>query len=160
RDAAPSDPFDLPGAPTPADTVRAMVEDYVALDPHEYVAVALWAIHTHFYDQFMVTPRLLLRSPVRNCGKTTLLDVMSRLVARPEKPASTAAAAIYYAVNAAKRTLLLDEADNLELSARAVLRAVLNAGYRRGGAVTRMVQGRSRRFEVFAPIALAAIGPL
>src|SRR5262249_30338483 len=60
RDAAPSDPFDLPGAPTPADTVRAMVEDYVALDPHEYVAVALWAIHTHFYDQFMVTPRLLL----------------------------------------------------------------------------------------------------
>src|SRR5262249_14295907 len=58
------------------------------------------------------------------------------------------------------RTLLLDEADNLELSARAVLRAVLNAGYRRGGAVTRMVQGRSRRFEVFAPIAPAAIGPL
>jgi len=160
RDAVPSNPFDLPGAPTPADTVRAMLEDYVALDPHEYVAATLWVIHTHVFDQFMVTPRLLLRSPVRNCGKTTLLDVVSRLVARPEKSDSITAAAIYYAVNSAKRTLLLDEADNLELSARAVLRAVLNAGHRRGGAVTRMLQGRSRRFEVFAPIALASIGSL
>jgi hypothetical protein len=31
RDAGVSDPFDVPGAPTPADTVRHMVERYVAL---------------------------------------------------------------------------------------------------------------------------------
>jgi hypothetical protein len=44
---------------TPADTVRYMLEEYVALDEHEYVAVALWIIHTHVFDKFMVTPRLL-----------------------------------------------------------------------------------------------------
>jgi hypothetical protein len=81
RDNAPVSPFD---EFVPADTVRGMLEQYVALDRHEYVAVALWIIHTHVYERFMVTPRLFLMSPVRNCGKTTLLDVASRLVARPE----------------------------------------------------------------------------
>ena len=145
---------------TPADTVRAMLEDYVALEPHEYIAVALWIIHTHVYDRFMVTPRLLLTSPVRNCGKTTVLDVISRLAARAEKSDNITAAAIYHHVNKLRSTLLLDEADNLELGAKAVLRAVLNAGHRRGGTVTRMVNGAATRFTVFAPVALAAIGTL
>jgi hypothetical protein len=70
---------------SPADTVRGIVEKYVALEKLEYVAVALWIIHTHFYDRFMVTPRLVPMSPVRNCGKTTLLDVTTRLVFRAKK---------------------------------------------------------------------------
>ena len=43
-----------------------MLKRYVMLEPHEYVAVTLW-IHsdTHTYDRFMVTPRLLLSSPVK-----------------------------------------------------------------------------------------------
>src|SRR2546423_9126729 len=59
-----SHPFDRPDAPTPADTVRNMLETYIRLEPHEYVAVTLWIVHTHVYDRFMVTPRLLLSSPV------------------------------------------------------------------------------------------------
>jgi len=37
--------------------------------------------------------------------------------------------------------LLIDEADNLELSTKAVLRAVLNSGHRKGGSVMRFVNG-------------------
>jgi hypothetical protein len=158
RDAVPSEhPFD---AYTPAQTIRGIVEKYVALEPHEYVAVALWIIHTHVFDRFMVTPRLVLTSPVRNCGKTTLLDVASRLVARAEKTDSITAPAIMHIVHQSKRTLLLDEADNLEMSVKAVLRAVLNSGYRKGGNRTLMVKGTPKRFDVFAPIALASIGSL
>ena len=135
-----------------------MLEDYVALESHEYIAGALWAIHTHVHERFMVTPRLLSTSPVRNCGKTTLLDILSQLVARPEKSDNITAAAIYHHVNKLRSTLLLDEVDNLELGAKAALRAVLNAGHRRGGTVTRMVSGKATRFAVFAPVALAAIG--
>jgi hypothetical protein len=97
---------------------------------------------------------------VRGCGKTTLLDVAERLVARPEKSDNITAAAIYHALRGVPRTLLLDEADNLEMTAKAALRAVLNAGYRKGGVVTRMLRGQSVRFPVFAPVALAAIGTL
>jgi hypothetical protein len=141
-------------------TVRGIIELYVALEPHEAVAAALWAIHTHVYDRFMVTPRLLLTSPIRNCGKTTLLDVLGRLVARAERHDSITAASIYHIIHATQRTLLLDEADNLEMSAKASLRAVLNSGYRKGGTVTRTIRGQPKRFTVFAPIALASIGTL
>jgi hypothetical protein len=159
RDADQSDPF-ANATVTPADTVRAMLQDYVALSEHEYVAVALWFIHTHVFDQFMVTPRLVLTSPVRNCGKTTLLDVANCLVARPYKDDNVSAAVIYHEVNVMRSTLLLDEADNLEIAAKAVLRAVLNAGHRKGGSVSRMIKGAPKRFKVFSPVALASIGSL
>jgi hypothetical protein len=158
RDSAPSEnPFDNY---TPAQTVHGIIEKYVSLESHEYVAVTLWVLHTHVFDRFMVTPRLLLTSPVRNCGKTTLLDVAARLVARAEKTDSITAPAIMNLVHQSKRTLLLDEADNLEMQVKAVLRAVLNSGYRKGGNRTLMFMGMPQRFDVFAPIALASIGSL
>src|SRR4051794_29644161 len=108
RDAADlsSHPFDTYPA---ADTVRGIIEKYVVLEPHEAVAVALWAIHTHVFGKFMVSPRLLLTSPVRNCGKTTLLSVLDRLVARPERSDNITAAGVYAAITNLQCTLLIDE---------------------------------------------------
>ena len=162
----PSDPRDVDPPPaganvTPLDLVRALLQDYLALGSHEYVAVALWAIHTHVFDRYMVTPRLVLTSPVRNCGKTTALDVLSRLVAWHELFDSITAAAIYDSTNKAPTpTLLIDEADNLELSAQGTLRGVLNSGYRRGRKVRRGVGKHARTYSTFAPMALASIGAL
>jgi hypothetical protein len=159
----PSDPRDVaPEGPiiTPLGMMQACLETYLALEPYEFIAVALWAIHTHVFDRFMVTPRLVLTSPVRNCGKTTALDVLSRLVARPEKTDNITAAAIYDIIDRTRCTLLVDEADNLELGAKAVLRAVLNSGYRYGGTIRRGTGKQARKYSVFAPIALASIGAL
>jgi hypothetical protein len=97
RDAEASEPVGT--TVTPLDVVRYLLEDYVMLESHEYIAVACWIVHTHLYDRFMVTPRLVLTSPVRSCGKTTLLDVVSHMVARPEKSDNITAAAIYSAVD-------------------------------------------------------------
>ena len=157
RNSGVADPFDLPGAPTPADTVRHMVESYVALGDHKSIAVALWTIHTHVYDQYMVTPRLALISPAPDCGKTTLLDVIGRLTARSKKSDNITAAAIYHYVHVLHCTLLVDEADNLDLAAKATLRAVLNAGHRRGGSIDRMIKGLPQSFGVFAPVALGSL---
>ena len=93
----PSDPRDSdPTGPiiTPLDLVHALLQDYIALDKHEYVAMALWAVHTHAYDQFQVTPRLALTSPVRGCGKSITLSVLARLVARHELVDNITAAAL------------------------------------------------------------------
>ena len=61
-DNAPDDdgPSDVPG---PLDLVCHMLMRYLHLTPHQYVALALWIIHTHVFDRFTVTPRLALRSP-------------------------------------------------------------------------------------------------
>jgi hypothetical protein len=38
---------DDPRRVNPLDLVRHLLEEYVALRPHQYVAVALWILHTH-----------------------------------------------------------------------------------------------------------------
>jgi hypothetical protein len=162
RDAAASNnphPFDDPRF-NPCTLINGMIEKCVALDPHQRLAVALWIVHTHLYDRFLVTPRLVLTSPVRGCGKSTLLDVIRLLVAKPEKSDNITAAVIYHHAHETKATLLLDEADNLELGAKHAMRAVLNAGHRKGGRVNRIWHGEPHRFDVFTPVALAAIGGL
>jgi len=158
RDAAPAQPID------PTETVLGLAcsafKTYLALDSHEYVAKALWAMHTHVFDRYMVTPRLHLTSPVRGCGKSVGLDVLDCLVARAYLTDNITAAAVYDTIDRTQCTLLMDEFDNQEISAKAALRAVLNAGYRKGRRVTRGVGKQRREYRVFAPIAIASIGPL
>jgi uncharacterized protein DUF3631 len=105
----------------------------------------------------MVTPRLALRSPVAGCGKTLLLDVLSRLVARPEKSDNITPAAIVRLIDERHPTLLLDEVDNLGLALKpnGRLRAVFNSGHRNGGTVAIMESGTTRKFSTFAPLVLA-----
>jgi hypothetical protein len=137
--------------------IHYLLEDYVQLKPHEYVAVALWVLHTHVYSQVMVTPRLVLRSPVPGCGKTTLFDLLARLVARPKKFDLITTAALYRLLDEAHPSLLIDEADNLglALAQNGRLRAVFNSGHRKGGAGTLMERAHRREFSLFAPLALA-----
>ena len=128
--------------------------------PAEYVAVALWVLHTHVCDRYLITPRLAIISPVRGCGKTTLLATLELLAARPLRTDGVTAAALYHLIQAQRRTLLIDEADNAALGRNGPLRAVLNSGHRKGGAITRVIGGAPRQFSTFAPVAIAAISAL
>jgi hypothetical protein len=123
--------------------------------------IALWILHTHIFDQrfYMVTPRLLVSSPVRGCGKTTLMLLLESLCANGDRSDNVTAASLYYDMDPFKptSTFLLDEGDNMDLLGNAIMRAVLNAGYKRGGTIKRYINGRPQRFEVFAPLAIAAI---
>jgi hypothetical protein len=134
-----------------------LLKEYTELREHEYTAVALWTLHTHVYQQFTVTPRLALRSATGDCGKTTLLDVIGRLAARPSKFDSITASAIFHLIDESHPTLLLDEVDNLMLGLQANgrIRAIINSGHRRGGVVAIREQGETRLFSTFTPLALA-----
>jgi hypothetical protein len=130
--------------------------------------VALWAMHTYVFDAFTCTPRLCIWAPVRRCGKTTLLDVISYLVNRPLPTANITGAAIFRTVEKAKPTLLFDEADNTfnrrgnAADAASDILAILNSGHRHGGQVTRTVGDdfEPRSFSTHAPAAVALIGRL
>jgi hypothetical protein len=140
------------------DLVLYLVEQYIAVTPEERMTIALWVLHTHIFDRFDVTPRLALLSPVRGCGKTTLLMLLELLTAIPYRSDNTSGAAIYYLLDRQSHTLLIDEGDNLGLLNNPVLRSVFNSGHRRGGGISRYVSGRSRKFPTFSPLAIAAIG--
>jgi hypothetical protein len=156
-----------PGGPTAAqyeinaaDLVHRMVTKYVELTQQQAVAVTMWILHTHLLEHFSISPRLALISPVRGCGKTTLLDICERLAARGLRTDSITAAAISRLVDAEQTTLLADEADNLDFAADKLLKAVLHGGHRRGARRIVVSQGQPTKLSIFAPMAFASIGML
>jgi hypothetical protein len=143
----------------PLEIVLHLVERHVAITPEERMLVALWILHTYVFDRFNKTPRLALLSPVRRCGKTTLLTLLEALTENPDRNDNVSAASIYYDLERGSRTLLLDEADNLGLLHDSTLRTVLN-GNQRGCYIKRYINGRPRKYSTFTPLAIAAIGML
>jgi hypothetical protein len=142
------------------DLVLRLLELYINLIPEQRMAIALWVLHTYVFGRFSITPRLALLSPVRGCGKTTLLILLELLTADPDRSDNVTAAAIFHLLAHREHTLLVDEGDNLGLLTDNVLRSVFNAGHRRGGAISRFMGDRPRKYPVFAPLAVAAIGTL
>jgi len=140
--------------------VDRLLELHIAVTPEQRIAIALWVLHSHVFGRFQITPRLALVSPVRGCGKTTLLILLEQLCADPYRSDNATPAAIYHTLAGREPTLLMDEGDNLGLTSNNILRSVFNAGHRRGGAVSRFVAGRPKKFPVFAPLAIATIGAL
>jgi putative DNA primase/helicase len=141
--------------------VAETLSRYIALPYGAADAIALWCAHAHSFDAFVCSPRLNITSPEKQCGKTTLRDLLSLLVPRPLSTENLTTAVLFRAVQAYKPTLLADECDAW-LGANEDLRALLNAGHRRGGQVLRCVgdDHEVRIFEVFAPAVLCGIGSL
>jgi hypothetical protein len=147
------------------DDIRAAVTRYVVVGTHEAVAVTLWVAHCWVLDAFDATGYLEIRSPVRRCGKSTLLDVIVLLVPRPWKTIEPSEAVFYRKIDQSTPTLLLDEVDAIfgkKDQATEGLRACLNAGNVRGTTVPRCLPPRMDvvEFNVFCAKALAGIGGL
>jgi hypothetical protein len=136
-------------------------------DEHALVAVTLWAVHAHMVEHFHTTPRLALLSPEAGSGKTRVLEVLDLLVPDSMFCLSASPAAIFRTLAERQITLLFDEVDTIFAKrgtedANEDLRALLNAGYKRGASIPRCVGPRHevRSFKVFAATALAGLGDL
>ena len=94
--------------------------------------------------------RSAVTSPTKQCGKTTLLELLSGISARGLPSSNVTAAAIFRTVDKYKPTLILDEADTwMTLSDE--LRGILNSGHKRSGAwITRNV-GDNHEPKLFSP---------
>jgi putative DNA primase/helicase len=143
------------------DEICTAIDSYVVMPLVSVRTLALWSLHTHCYDCFAHSPRAAIISPEKGCGKTTTLDVLGCLVARPLPTSNATVSAIFRIVELATPTLLIDEADTF-LKENDELRGILNTGHRRGGQVTRTVgdDHEPRLFSTWAPAAIAMIGRL
>ena len=158
------EPEPWPRAVNGADLVNelsASIHRHVVMHDHAADTAALWAVHTYLVSCFGTSPRLAITSPEKRCGKTTALDVLSRLVSRPLPTANASASAIFRVIEMQRPTLLIDEADTF-LPEDEELRGILNSGHRQGGSVIRTVGEafEPRCFSTYAPCAVALIGKL
>ena len=123
-------------------------------------ALCLWVIHTYALGATHISPILAIVSPEKRCGKTVLLDLLSRLVWRPLTAANITAASLFRSVEKWTPTLLIDEADTF-LMDNEELRGVINSGHRRDTAKvvrTAGVDYDPRVFSTWAAKAIAQIG--
>src|SRR5204863_3486202 len=103
---------------------------FVVLPKWAPQTVPLWVVHSYAFELRRVSTYLGIESPIKECGKTTLMTLLSRLVNRPEVASNISSPAFYRAIDELRPTLLIDEADTL-LPGNAQLRGILNAGYTR-----------------------------
>jgi putative DNA primase/helicase len=142
------------------DGIASAVRNHVVMSDHCRDTTALWTLHTYPIDCFLVSPRLGVLSPTKQCGKTTLFDVLGRLVLRPLSTQNVTPAVIFRVIEAHRPTLFIDEGDTF-LYDNDELRGVLN-GNRKGSTVLRTVGDdyEPRAFSVYSAVAIALIGTL
>ena len=150
------------------DRVRAFLCDYMVF-PHDEQAtiIALWVTHTWVIEAFTFSPYLNIGSPVKRCGKSTLLECLKLLTNKPWAVVTPSPAVLFRKIELDCPTLLLDEVDTIFSSfkgddGKEELRAVLNSGFQRGVKVARCVGPTHTlaEFSVFCAKALAGIGKL
>jgi hypothetical protein len=152
------------------DEVRAVLIRYVVFPtPEAADAATLYAAATHAASELEFASRLVIKSPVKRCGKSRLLDVLAQLVRNPLATADISAAALVRSIpENDPPTIMLDEADAIFGKAlkgdekAEHLRGILNAGfgrdrpYKRWDVTTRRVEN----CPTFAMAVIAGIGTM
>jgi putative DNA primase/helicase len=141
------------------DDIVTYIRRFVIMSEPDYLSVALWVLASYAFKEFFIFPRLLIKSPEKGCGKSTLMDLISRLVKRPIVASNMTAAPLFRIIELQKPTVLLDEADAY-LRNSEDLRTIVNAGHKKDGAVFRCVgdDHEPRAFNVFCPMVISGIG--
>jgi hypothetical protein len=97
--STPTYPETAPFTINPLDVVIRLVKSHVHVSDEQRLVIALWILHTFVFDKFLHTPRLALLSPVRGCGKTSLLALIELMVDEPFRLDEFSLATIYHRVD-------------------------------------------------------------
>jgi len=147
--------------------LSSLIRRFVALSAAQADICALWLLHTYAMEATEFTPYLNIGSPLPRSGKTTLLQLLALLTAKPWYTGRVTAAVLVRKTDKDHPTLLLDESDaafraNSEYAE--TLRGVLNSGYEQDGTYSMCVQVKKewvpKDFSTFSPKAIAGIGRL
>jgi hypothetical protein len=150
------------------DKVHAFLARFVVYPTAEaHDAHTLWIAHTHVMDAWESTPRIAFLSPEPASGKTRALEVSELLVPNAVEAVNVTPAYLFRKVgdDDAKPTVLFDEIDAIfgkKAKEHEDVRALLNAGHRRGAIVGRCVvhgqKVRTEEISAFSAVALAGLG--
>jgi hypothetical protein len=140
-----------------------LIERHVALQRYQTVTIAAWILSSYLYDSFNIFPRLGIISPMKRCGKTTLLETIAGICNKPLPTANISAAAVFRTLETYSPTLMIDEADILlGRDPNSELIGILNSGHIRSACVIRLVGDthEPQRFSVWSPVIFATIRDL
>jgi putative DNA primase/helicase len=140
--------------------LRQVFRRYIVLPKGADIALPLWVLHAWTVDAGDISPLMVLVSPTKRCGKTSVLIVLYFLTPRSELSSNITAPALFRYIEDVRPTLLIDEGDSF-VKNNEELRGILNSGHTKAAAhVIRNVDHKPRRFSTWAPKAIATIRTL
>lgn len=148
------------------DALKDALTRYVVLPTEQTAdAVTLWIAATHAQPAWAHAPRLVIRAPLKRCGKSRLLDVVEATCHNPFITVNSSSAAVYRSITDDPPTMLVDEADTIfgpKADGNEDLRGLLNAGHQRNRPAKRYdaALNRVESIPTFAMAALAGIGSM
>jgi hypothetical protein len=145
--------------------LHAALGRYVVFPSSEaHDAVTLYVAATHGQPAWEHASRLVLKSPLKRCGKTRAQDVIAETCHRPLRTTNISVAALVRSIDETDPpTLILDEADTVfgkkdkRSEGAEDLRGILNSGHSRGLPYIRWDMNRRSREEC-STFAMAVIG--
>ena len=146
------------------DSIKRVFRRYIVLPKDADIALALWVLHAWTMDAGDISPFLVLVSPTKRCGKTSVLIILFYLTPKSELASNITASSLFRYIEEVRPTLLIDEADSF-VKDNEELRGVLNSGHTKVAAnVIRNVEingeHKPRRFSTWAAKAIATIRSL
>ena len=133
---------------------------HTVMTNHERLTVALWSINTHCHDLSAHSPYLALQSPVKRCGKTTVLGIVKAFALRPFGVTSVTGPSLFRLITEQSPTVLIDEF-HLGIESNKVLRELMDAAHNKyASKVIRTIKDQVVEFNVFGPKVIAGIGRL
>ena len=152
--------------------IQLAISRFMVLEGYKVTAVSLWILHTYFIQKhkeqqlFDFSPILHITSPEPECGKSTLFDILERLVNNPFVSMGASDASIFRRIELHQPTMMFDEFDNFDVITRTTLLGILNSGFKKNGAVSRMAKSRGQNWDEFqdfstwCPKVLCGIGSI
>jgi putative DNA primase/helicase len=170
EDSASLPHWNIEPSPDPVDgaallnAIRQIFRRYIVLPKDADIALPLWVLHAWTMDAGDISPFMVLVSPTKRCGKTSVLILLYFLTPKSELASNITAAALFRYIEAVRPTLLIDEADTF-VKNNEELRGILDSGHTRVAAqIIRNVEvsgeHKPRRFSTWAPKAIATIRKL
>jgi hypothetical protein len=146
------------------DNLRDTLTRYIILPDHAAEALALHIMHAWTIDAVDISPFLIIVSPTKQCGKTTLLILIYWLTPRSVLASNISGPAAYRFIEKEQPTLIVDEADSFVREDEA-MRGILNSGHTKPAAYVIRCEGEGskqepREFSTWCPKVIASIGPL
>jgi Protein of unknown function (DUF3631) len=136
--------------------LETLFSRHIVLPAGVALVLSLSVVSTYLSECFDYCAYVAISSPVKRCGKTTLGQLLSWLCRRAMLTVGISVAALFHLIETYHPTLIMDEAENL-VGDRG-MRSFLNAGFRKGAVVPRVIGKHVVQFAVYGPKIVCLIG--
>jgi hypothetical protein len=129
--------------------VESNISRYVVIDNDSLSAISLWIAHAWCLDAFSLSPFLRIISPVKGCGKTTLLTLISEMLPKCLLSANVTPASMFRLIDKFEASVGIDEADGA-FKENYELLSLVNSSYTRSTSQVPRCASETNEIELFS----------